>query len=69
MIVESSLLIEKLFNSSLKFHLNLVFKSNKAKFFPFFYREIIIIILEKSCYNEWKDIETISVVQCEYQGR
>ena len=33
---------EKSFGTSFKFHLNLLFKSNKAKFFPSFYREIIL---------------------------
>ena len=35
-------LIEKSFASSFKFHSNLLFKGNKTKFFPFFYREIIL---------------------------
>ena len=35
-------LIEKLFGSSFKFHSNLLFKGNKTKFFPSFYREIIL---------------------------
>ena len=34
-------LIEKSFSRSFKFHSNLLFKSNKLKFFPFFYQEII----------------------------
>ena len=32
-------LIEKSFDRSFKFHSNLLFKSNKARFFPCFYRE------------------------------
>ena len=35
-------LIEKSFDTSFKFHSNLLFKSNKTKFFPSFYREIIL---------------------------
>ena len=35
-------LIEKSFGTSFKFHSNLLFKSNKTKFFPSFYREIIL---------------------------
>ena len=34
-------LTEKSFGTSFKFHSNLLFKSNKTKFFPSFYREII----------------------------
>ena len=33
-------LIEKSFGTSFKFHPNLLFKSNKIKFFPSFYRQI-----------------------------
>ena len=36
-------LIEKSFGTSFKFHSNLLFKSNKTKFFPYFYRQIILI--------------------------
>ena len=35
-------LIEKSFGTSFKFHSNLLFKSNKTKFFPSFYRQIIL---------------------------
>ena len=35
-------LIEKLFGTRFKFHVNLLFKSTKIKFFPYFYREIIL---------------------------
>ena len=35
-------LIEKSFGTLFKFHSNLLFKSNKTKFFPSFYREIIL---------------------------
>ena len=35
-------LIKTSFGRSLKFHSNLLFKSNKTKFFPSFYREIIL---------------------------
>ena len=35
-------LIEKSFVRSFKFHSNLLFKSNKTKFFPSFYREILL---------------------------
>ena len=35
-------LIEKSFGTSFKFHSNLLFKSNKTKFFPSFYIEIIL---------------------------
>ena len=35
-------LIEKSFGTSFKFHSNLLFKSNKIKFFPSFYRQIIL---------------------------
>ena len=35
-------LIEKSFGTSFKFHSNLLFKSNKTKFFPSFYKEIIL---------------------------
>ena len=35
-------LIEKSFGTSFKFYSNLLFKSNKIKFFPSFYREIIL---------------------------
>ena len=35
-------LIEKSFGTSFKFHLNLLFKSNKTKFSPPFYRKIIL---------------------------
>ena len=34
-------LIEKSFDTSFKFHSNLHFKSNKIKFFPSFYKQII----------------------------
>ena len=34
-------LIEKSFGTSFKFHSDLLFKSNKTKFFPSFYREIM----------------------------
>ena len=34
--------IEKSFCRSLKFHSNFLFKNNKTKFFPSFYREIIL---------------------------
>ena len=35
-------LIEKSFGTSYKFHSNLLFKSKKIKFFPLFFREIIL---------------------------
>ena len=35
-------LIEKSFDRSLKFHSNVLFKSNKTNFFPSFYQEIIL---------------------------
>ena len=35
-------LIQKSLGTSFKFHSNLLFKSNKTKFFPSFYREIIL---------------------------
>ena len=35
-------LIEKSFGKSFKFHSNLLFKSNKTKFFPSFYRKIFL---------------------------
>ena len=35
-------LIEKSFGRSFKFHSNLLFKSNKTKFFPSFYQEIFL---------------------------
>ena len=35
-------LIQKSFGTSFKFHSNLLFKSNKTKFFPFFSREIVL---------------------------
>ena len=44
-------LIEKSFGTSLKFHSNLLFKSNKTKFFPSFCREIILNWKKASCYN------------------
>ena len=42
MEVDPAILIQKLFGTFFKFHSNLLFKSNKTKFFPSFSREIIL---------------------------
>ena len=44
-------LIEKSFDTSFKFPSNLLFKSNKMKFFPSFYRKIIYTG-KTSCYDD-----------------
>ena len=44
-------LIEESFGTSFKLHSNLIFKSNKTKFFQLFYREIILNWKKKSCYD------------------
>ena len=59
-------LIEESFGTSFKLHSNLIFKSNKTKFFQLFYREIILNWKKKSCYDGWNTslrIITISLVQ------
>ena len=64
-------LIEKSFGRSFKFHSNLLFKSNKARFFPCFYREFFL--LEKTSYydesNTFLYSVSVSVVQCQYPDR
>ena len=69
-------LIEKSFGASFKFHSNILFKSNKIKFFPSFYKQIIlnwkkhlaIITEEPSCilsqylwYNRRIQVDNSSV--------
>ena len=58
-------LIEKSFGTAFKFHSNLLFKSNKSKFLPSFYRQIILNWKKTSCYDHWSTFlhfVTISVV-------
>ena len=44
-------IIEKSFGTSFKFRSNLLFKSNKTKFFPSFYRKFILNWKKTSCYD------------------
>ena len=72
-------LIEKSFGSSFKFHWNLLFKSNKTNFFPFFHREIFrngkyccTCKLFCTCYDNWNTFLhslSISVVKCDDPDR
>ena len=49
-------LIEKYpLGRSFKFHSDLLFKSNKAMFFPSFYWEIIFYCKKASCYDDWNN--------------
>ena len=45
-------LIEKSFDTSFKFQTNLLFKSNKIKLFPSFYRENYFEFEITSCYDD-----------------
>ena len=59
-------LIEESSGTSFKLHSNLIFKSNKTKFFQIFQREIILNWKKKSCYdggNTPLRIITTSLVQ------
>ena len=65
--------IEELFGPSFKFHLNLLFKSDKDKFSPSFCREITLNRKKISCYDDWNTFlhfVSVSVVETsvEYPG-
>ena len=49
-----------------------IYSSNKTKFFPSFYQEIIFYSKKAPCYEDWNTLMhfvSASVVQCRYPGR